>query len=129
MLQDVLQYIHHNRLPIASVYGEVLADYGDCGKPPGGLSIFLMDIFPLQDQVADGSPDVRLRDLSPYQLLIQPVFRVSPTVYPHARKCGDPAPEEEFPKRHCQYFFLPEVQDFASDAERRNGRKGKREER
>ncbi len=26
--------------------------------------------------------------------------------------------QEEFPKRHCQYFFLPEVQDFASDVQK-----------
>lgn len=32
--QDVLEYIHYNRLPIASVYGEVLADYGACGAAP-----------------------------------------------------------------------------------------------
>ncbi len=32
--QDVLEYIYHNHLPIASVYGEVLADFGNCGERP-----------------------------------------------------------------------------------------------
>ncbi len=43
--QDVLQYVHHNRLPIASVYGEVLADYGGCGKPPAGTDPLSLGIF------------------------------------------------------------------------------------
>ncbi len=43
--QDVLEYIYCHRLPIASVYGEVLADYGPCGgarkgKDPSGLGLF-----------------------------------------------------------------------------------------
>ncbi len=33
--QDVLEYIYHNKIPIASVYGEVQAEYAGSGKAQG----------------------------------------------------------------------------------------------
>lgn len=43
--QDVLEYIHYNHLPIASVYGKITADYGSCGKAPEGTDPFSLGIF------------------------------------------------------------------------------------
>lgn len=42
--QDVLEYIHTCRLPIASVYGEVLAECGD-GKVPEGKEVQDLGLF------------------------------------------------------------------------------------
>ncbi len=43
--QDILEYIHYNKLPIASVYGDVLADYGNCGEIPKDTDPFSLGIF------------------------------------------------------------------------------------
>lgn len=37
--QDVLQYIHQNHIPIASVYGDVVIDYESMGQIEGQMSI------------------------------------------------------------------------------------------
>lgn len=45
--QDVLEYIHYHHLPIASVYGEVQADYGKSGKGQPQADAMDMGIFDL----------------------------------------------------------------------------------
>lgn len=45
--QDVLEYIHYYRLPIASVYGEVLADYGPGGEAQGEKNTLDLGLFDL----------------------------------------------------------------------------------
>lgn len=46
--QDVLEYIHLNRLPIASVYGEVTADHGKDGKGTSAKKVMDVGIFDLE---------------------------------------------------------------------------------
>lgn len=46
--QDVLAYVYLNRLPIASVYGEVTADHGKDGKGASGKTVMDAGIFDLE---------------------------------------------------------------------------------
>ena len=87
-----MEYIHYYRLPIASVYGEVLADYGPGGKAQGEKN----------------TPDLGLFDLG------KPVYSTSGCNRTGCVYCGFGCHREKSPNRWeiAERFSNPAVIDY-----------------